>query len=132
MFRIRFRLVTLLAVVAVAPVCIAFVGTYMRDAVAEDRALHAVAAKGGLVLDYHRFPLGTNVSFPSGQWRIACPSLVDRTYLPLTSKITFGDADLELLADIRDLQRISFEHSNVSAAAMQEFKRNNPQIEVTP
>jgi hypothetical protein len=132
MFRFRFRLITLLAVMTLIALSAGVFGIYHRAALAkaeaakvEDRAYRKISQKGGWVV------VETNASFISfykGPARpmLGCGTGVERTYPPIGSSLNFTDQDLDLFDDACRLCIINFTNTHVTPAGIERFKLRHP------
>jgi hypothetical protein len=132
MFRLRFRLITLLAVMTLLAPLTAVGGALYRAKVAENKAIQQIAQNGGWVIRYKRF--GTSVylfeKVPRRGPRLGCRGLVSCTHGPTGSATDYGDRHLESAAEIRDLRSINLQGVSCSQAALDNFKRLKPACRV--
>ena len=130
-FRPRFTLSALMVGVTFAAIVSAVYGMHQRALLAEDRALGKIGNKGGWVLLYTE---GAYIEFvaasQSGPLIAGCGTGLERVYRPSGSAASFQDADLVLFEDVRALRSVNFKHTDVSMAAVSEFKRLHPKCHV--
>jgi hypothetical protein len=124
---IRYRLRTLIAVMAVAALTAAAYGNRQRLLEREDAALDELAHKGGRV-EVNRYE-GTTVLFQEPKFP-GCGWGVVRTLGPSGQSQTFGDADVALFESVRHLHRVDFRGTSVSPAAVAAFRRAHARCNV--
>ncbi|WP_254508646.1 hypothetical protein [Anatilimnocola floriformis] len=125
MVRFRFRLISLIVLVAVVCVFAATYGNYRRALGAEDRAYREIANKGGWVIVYSNNSHVEFVAAPK-QPMLGCAMGVIRTYRPSGDARQFSDADLELFDSARRPCSINLTNTQVSTIAATEFQRLHP------
>jgi hypothetical protein len=133
MFRFRFRLITLLAVMTFIAIGLAAYGMYDRALHAEDRALTKIAGKGGYMYMYSGDgPGALYFPDPNEPQLGLCGTGLIAAYSPTGSPQDFTDADLQLFDDVQTKLRINFSRTRVTPAALQKFKERHPQFKVSP
>jgi hypothetical protein len=131
MFRFRFRLITLFAVMSLVAIAAAAYSMYDRSLHAEERALTRIAAKGALMYMYDGQEAGT-LYFPDpvAPPRGFCGTGLLAHYGPSGSPQDFTDADLRLFDHVHTKLRISFQRTSVTPAALQKFKKRHPEFQI--
>ena len=128
MFRFRFRLITLFAVMSIVAVGAAVYGMHRRALIAEHQALLKIAGKGGWVVKSANGSV--TVEFfaqqPAKPPMLWCGTGVERTYRPTGDGVDFSDADLVLFDDVLMVSHIKFQGTSISSAAQEDFKRQHP------
>jgi hypothetical protein len=133
MFRLRFRLITLFAVMSIAAVGAAAYGMYQRAAqrakLAERRACTQIASKGGYVLLYDE---GAFISFmdPSTPRMGLCGTGLRDVYSPQGSPLNFRDADMALFDEVRKVGSLDLKATSVTSGAVSKFRQRHPDCHV--
>lgn len=125
MFRIRFRLITLFAVMTLIALAVGVFGIYRRAVMAEDLAYQKIAAKGGWIVVYTS---DSHVEFltATAQPFLDCGTGVERTYSPQGTANDFDDDDLATFEDVKRMCNINFANTRVTLAAAKKFAARHP------
>ena len=131
MFRFRFRLITLFAVMTLVAITAAAYGMYQRSIHAERQALTRIASKGGYMYMYAGDEAG-DLFFPEpGRQLGLCGTGLIAVYSPTGSPHDFTDADLKLFDHVHTKLRINFQRTRVTSVAIEKFKQQHPRFKVT-
>ena len=125
MFRFRFRLVTLFALMSLIALGAAAYGAIYRAQMAEDRAFKEVASKGGWIIRYSNYTYIEFIAAPK-QPMLGCGTGVVMIYWPSGTAHDFEDADLELLEKLPITCTLNLSNTNVSSRAAQKFQQRHP------
>jgi hypothetical protein len=129
MFRFRFRLITLFAIMSLVAVSAAAYGMYQRAVeramVAERRACTQIAGKGGYVLLYDE---GAFITFmdPNTPRMGLCGTGLRGVYGPQGSPLAFGDADIAIFEDVRKIVGLDLKATSVTSTAVNKFRQSHP------
>ena len=130
--RFRYRLRTLLALMALVAVAGAAFGNHLRAIRREQEAFRQITAKGGWVLDYQG---GVSIGFGPPPWKgpnsFLCGTGLRGAYEPTSNEITFCDRDIPLLNDAVRLKAVSFEGTLVFPAARNIFKESHKDCRIS-
>jgi len=132
--RFRYRLRTLLALMALVAVAGAAFGNYLRAIRREQEAFGQITSKGGWVLDYYQE--GVWIGFGPPPWKITKTYFHYGTrlrgmYEPTSNDITFCDRDIPLLNDVVRLKAVSFEGTLVFPTARNSFKKSHKDCRIS-
>lgn len=127
--RFRFTLRTLFAVSVMIAILVAWFGLEMRSRQLQTQAIQAIGTRGGFVW-YDRAERNTEVVFTPQPGK-GCGQVI-RINSVVNSTRSFSDQDLNLLAHLRWLRNVDFTGSQVSLAAIEQFRQSHPMCEVKP
>src|SRR5690349_21098384 len=126
MFRFRFRLITLFAVMSILAIGAAAYGMYQRTILAEHKALTKIGNKGAFIYIYGGDGKRAGWMFfpdPKKPEIGVCGTGLVAVYGPAGAPADFSDADLKLFDDVRTKLSIKFKGSRASPAAIEKFKQ---------
>jgi hypothetical protein len=112
----------------VVAITAAVYGTWQRNLLEKRRTMNAIASKGGFVwnyiVDYH-----VEIEFEK-PLHVGC-GVIHLWSSPSFVSGRFSDADLPLIDKLNRVRAVSFANTDVSAAAIEKFRRSHPQCRVS-
>src|SRR6188474_2682498 len=116
--RFRYRLTSLLALMAVIAIGSAAYGNRLRQFQRQQLAFQQIASKGGEVLAYTG---GTSILFHQTDGFLCGTGLVQHVS-PATDSVSFSDDDVSVLDNVLNLRYVDFQGTAVSATRIASFQ----------